>query len=56
MYFDIEAKSNILQESLAACGEHEHEDLDLEIYFTVNLAFANYIDQLDVPIERNWTH
>ena len=30
------------------------------MYFTVNLAFANYLDQLDeaisVPIERNWTH
>ena len=28
------------------------------MYFTVNLAFANYLDQLvetiDVPIERNW--
>ena len=30
------------------------------MYFTVNLAFANYLDQLEetigVPIERNWTH
>ena len=28
--------------------------------FTINLAFANYLDQLDetidVPIERNWMH
>ena len=30
------------------------------MYFTVNLAFANYLDQLDetidIPIERNWMH
>ena len=49
-------------ESLAACGEqeNENENSDLEMYFTVNLAFANYLDQLDetidIPIERNWTH
>ena len=59
---DIEAKSNFLQESLAACSEQENENEspDLEMYFTVNLAFANYLDQLeetiDVPIERNWMH
>ena len=57
---DIEAKSNFLLESLAACGEHGNEKSDLEMYFTVNLAFANYLDQLDetidIPIERNWTH
>ena len=45
-------------DSLAACGEHEKPDL--EMYFTINLAFANYLDQLDetidVPIERNWMH
>ena len=57
---DIEAKSHFLLESLAACGEQENENSDLEMYFTVNLAFANYLDQLDetinVPIERNWIH
>ena len=59
---DIEAKSNFLLESLAACGEQENESESpaLEMYFTVNLAFANYLDQLDetidVPIERNWMH
>ena len=37
---DIEAKSNFLLESLAACGEHETPDL--EMYFTINLALANY--------------
>ena len=30
------------------------------MYFTISLAFANYLDQLNatinVPIERNWTH
>ena len=45
---------------MAACSEHENENSDLEMHFTVNLAFANYLDQLeetiDVPIERNWTH
>ena len=45
-------------ESLAECGEHEKPDL--EMYFTINLAFANYLDQLDetidVPIEKNWMH
>ena len=42
---DIEAKSNFLLESLAACGEQENEieSSDLEMYFTVNLAFANYL-------------
>ena len=59
---DIEAESNFLLESLAACGEEENESEspDLGMYFTVNLAFANYLDQLDetidVPIERNCTH
>ena len=56
---DIEAKSNFLLESLAACSEqeNENENPDLEMYFTVNLALAIYLDQLeetiDVPIERN---
>ena len=55
---DIEAKNNFLLESLDSCGEHEKPDL--EMYFTVNLAFVNYLDQLNetinIPIERNWTH
>ena len=57
---DIEAGSNFLLVSLAACSENENESSDLEMYFIVNLAFANYLDQLeetiDVPIERNWMH
>ena len=53
---DIEAESNFLLESLAACNEHEKPDL--EMYFTVNLAFMDYLAQLnvtlDTPINRNW--
>ena len=41
-----------------ACGEHEKPDL--EMYFTVNLALVDYLDQLnetiEIPIERNWTN
>ena len=55
---DIEAESNFLLESLVACGENEKPDL--EKYFTVNLAFVDYLDQLnetiDVPVIRNWTN
>ena len=53
---DIEAETNFLLESLAVCGNSE---MDLVIYFTVNLAFVNYFDKmiesLSVPILRNWT-
>ena len=54
---DIEAESNFLLESLAACEEHEKPDL--EMYFMVNLAFIDYLEQLNetitTPINRNWT-
>ena len=54
---NIEAESNFLLESLATCDEHEKPDL--EMYFTVNLAFMDYLTQLnvtlDTPINRNWT-
>ena len=54
---DIEVESNFLLELLAACGEHEK--LDLEMYFTVNLAFVEYLEQLNetitTPINQNWT-
>ena len=54
---DIEAESNFLLESLAACREHEKPDL--EMYFTVNLAFVDYLEQLNetitMSIKRNWT-
>ena len=55
---DIEAKSSFLLESLATCREHEKPDL--EMHFTVNLAFVEYLDQLNktinTPIVRNWTN
>ena len=55
---DIEAESNFLLESLVACEDHEKPDL--EMYFTVNLAFADYLEELNesikIPIERNWAN
>ena len=55
---NIEAESNFLLKLLAACGEKEKPDL--EMYFTVNLAFVDYLDQLketiDIPVIRNWTN
>ena len=54
---NIEAESNFLLESLVACREHEKPDLEMD--FTVNLAFVDYLDQLNetinTPIIRNWT-
>ena len=45
-------------ESLAACRGHNKPDL--EMHFTVNLGFVDYLDQLnemiDKPIIRNWTN
>ena len=40
---DVEAESNFLLESLAAC-ENLETKTDLEMYFTVNLAFVNYFE------------
>ena len=40
---DTEAEGNFLLESLAAYREHEKPDL--EMYFTVNLAFVDYLEQ-----------
>ena len=55
---DIEAESNFSLESLAACNEDKRPDL--EMYFTVNLAFIDYLEQLNdtltIPINRNWTN
>ena len=55
---DIEAESNFLLESLAACDEHNKPDL--EMYFKANLAFVDHLAQLNVSlnmsINRNWTH
>ena len=54
---DIEAESNFLLESLAAC-EGPETKTDLKMHFTINLAFANYFDdmieELGIPISRNW--
>ena len=54
----MEAERNFLLESLAAC-ENSETKTDLEMYFTVNLAFVNYfdkaLDELGIPILRNWT-
>ena len=55
---NIEAESIFLLKSLAACREKEIPDL--EMYFSVNLAFVDYLDQLsetiDTPVIRNWTN
>ena len=55
---DIEAESNFLLESLAECVEHEKPGLEMS--FTVNLAFVDYLEELNesmkIPIERNWTN
>ena len=54
---DIEAESNFLLESLAAC-EGPETKTDLEMHFTINLAFVNYfndmIEELGIPISQNW--
>ena len=42
---DIEAESNFLLESLAAC-EGPEAKTDLEMHFTVNLAFVNYFEDI----------
>ena len=48
----IEAESNFLLESIAACNLEE-DDIDLEMYFVANTAFLNYFDELintlDIP-------
>ena len=55
---DVEAESNFLLESLAVC-ENLEAKTDLEMYFTVNLAFGNYFDNaiedLGIPVLKNWT-
>ena len=55
---DIEAENNFLLESLAAC-KGPVTKTDLEMHFTVNLAFVNYfkdiMEESDIPISRKWT-
>ena len=48
---DIEAESNFLLESLAVCDEHKKPDL--EMYFMVNLAFIDYLAQLNLNSESS---
>ena len=54
----IEAESNFLLESIAAC-DPERDDVDLEMYFVANTAFLNYFDELintlDIPTFHNIT-
>ena len=56
-YYDIESESNFLLESLVAC-EGPETKTDLEMHFTINLAFVNYfndmIEELGIPISQNW--
>ena len=42
---DIEEESNFLLKSLAAC-EGSETKTDLEMHFTINLAFVNYFDDM----------
>ena len=55
---DVKAESNFLLESLAAC-EGSETKTDLEMHFTINLAFVNYFDDikegLGIPVSQNWT-
>ena len=55
---DIEAEDNFLLESVATCGENNIHKL--EMYFTVNLAFLDNLEDLpevlDTPIDRNWMY
>ena len=55
---DIEAEDNFLLESLAACRENNIQEL--EMFFTVNLAFLDHLEDLtevvDTPIDRHWMH
>ena len=55
---DVEEESNFLLESLAACKGSETKT-DLEMHFTINLAFMTYfndiIEELGIPVSRNWT-
>ena len=55
---ELEAESNFLLESLAACECFETKS-DLVMYFTVNLAFMNYledaVESLNPSVSTNWT-
>ena len=42
---NVEAESNFLLESLAACKGSDTKR-DLEMHFTINLAYMNYFDDI----------
>ena len=46
----IEAENNYLLESLAACHDSESK---LVMYFTVNIAFTNYLDEFNLTEEES---
>ena len=46
----IEAENNYLLESLAACHDSESK---LVMYFTVNIAFTNYLDEFNLTEEAS---
>ena len=55
---DLEAESYFLLESLATC-KNSNNKADLIMYFTVNLAFVNYlkgaVESLHSEVSTNWT-
>ena len=55
---NIEAEDNFLLESSAASRENNNHKL--EMFFTVNLAFLDHLEDLpevlDTPNDRNWMH
>ena len=55
---DLEAESNFLLESLAAC-ENSNNEADLTMYFMVNLALVNYlegaVESSHSEVSINWT-
>ena len=54
----LKQKAISLLELLAAC-EGSETKTDLEMYFTIDLAFVNYFDdmieKLGIPVSQNWT-
>ena len=53
---DFKAESNFLVELLATC-EGSETKTDLEMHFTINLAFVNYFDDMIIKlaVSQNWT-
>ena len=55
---DVEVESNFLLQALEACESSETKT-DLEMHFSINLAFVNYFDdmigELGIPVSGNWT-